>query len=32
MNLSYAGIIVQSGLDEFFMCKTDTCQVNFSTE
>ena len=31
LDLSSSQIIVQSGLDELYVCKTDICQVNFDT-
>jgi endonuclease YncB( thermonuclease family) len=31
LDLSSSQIIVQSGLDESYVCKTDICQVNFDT-
>jgi micrococcal nuclease len=31
LDLSSAQIIVQSGLDESYVCRTDICQVNFDT-
>ncbi len=32
LDLSQAQIVVQSGLDENFVCKTEICQVNFSAD
>jgi endonuclease YncB( thermonuclease family) len=32
LDLSSSKILVQSGLDESFVCKTDICQVNFLAE
>lgn len=32
MDLLSSEIIVQSGLDESYVCKTDLCQVNFDTK
>ncbi len=29
LDLRQSQIIIQSGLDENFVCKTDLCQVNF---
>jgi hypothetical protein len=29
MDITHSQIVVQSGLDEYFVCKTDICQVNF---
>lgn len=31
LDLSFSQILVQSGLDESYMCRTDICQVNFDT-